>query len=372
MTQTTIHDPSKPGVALVSGGTGSLGQEVVRALAAAGWTVAFQYNRSEKTARNLTEEVHRARGTAHPFQFAFESGLRSPEAFIKEISDQLGFIRAFIHCCTPVFRLSDYRSNWMDVFNDMVSLNLEMFLGMANACLPPMMFRQDGTVVTILSDAVRPDRIPQFSAYAAAKLAQASLVKDLSESVEGAGVRVAGLLPGAFVQDQGKEKNELPGPVINAIRSRWPVGLPPVRLAHVIEKAIRPDSDLQNGQFLSIDAMGGKLDVTLSGFFAGEAKDPSPSVSPEQAHALAPDTESNDALRSDLKEVFQEALELNGKEDLEDVRLGIGAWDSLQHLDLLMSIEHKLNVDFGDISGDSLTSFLDILAAVRRLKAESR
>ncbi|CAN5634973.1 3-oxoacyl-ACP reductase FabG [soil metagenome] len=97
----TIDDfAGLPGVGFVSGGTGGIGAEVCRTLAARGSDVAFTYGRSHDRAAALVEEIEGAgrRAAAWSVDLLDEDGV---VAAIGEIVERFGGIHSFVHAAGP-------------------------------------------------------------------------------------------------------------------------------------------------------------------------------------------------------------------------------------------------------------------------------
>ena len=165
-----FHRPSQQQGVLVTGGTGGLGQETVRVLAENGCLVVFQYHRNEECASRLVADLKEKGLRVESIRFSLD-GSSDYDAFMAEVEEKIGPPHAFIHCSAPEFELSRFEDNWLDVFNHMIVLNVKAFLKIANGCLGKMKYRQDGVVMGVLSESVMGDRVPQFSAYASAKMA---------------------------------------------------------------------------------------------------------------------------------------------------------------------------------------------------------
>ena len=87
-----------------------------------------------------------------------------------------------------------------------------------------------------------------------------------------------------------------------------------------------------------------------------------------QQEALEDAVGSVDFEQEKLEGIFREVFKLDEDEPVENARIGQGGWDSLRHLDLLMSIEDGLDVSFHDVGGNTLVSFPQILEVVREKK----
>lgn len=366
-----FYRPTQSQTALVTGGTGMLGQETVRVLAENGWQVAFQYHSSEEKASCLAEDLRRKGLEVEAIRYSL-GGSPDCDGFMAEVEKRVGPIQAFIHCCAPEFELSGFEDNWLDVFSNMAGLNVNAFLKIANRCLLEMRFRQDGVILGVLSESLMGDRIPQFSAYTSAKMALGSLLKDLSIYVGNTGVRVLGVLPGAFsVREVSTLQTSMPADVQSAIRSRWPVGIEPRRIANLFLKVLNERREYPNGDFVAINALDGERRVDPFGVLTGksqESEGPPMNAADRQETVPAKASRGIDHEQERLGNIFRDVFKLDENESVQDARIGQGPWDSLRHLDLLMSVEHGLDVSFHDVEGNALVSFAQILEVVREKK----
>ncbi|MBN9741885.1 hypothetical protein DMP23_12310 [Amycolatopsis sp. A1MSW2902] len=81
----------KPGVAVVTGGTGGLGSAICRALAARGSAVAFTYRSDHEAAKRLAAELE---ATADPLDL---TDARQTKAYI----ERFGAIHTLVHAAPP-------------------------------------------------------------------------------------------------------------------------------------------------------------------------------------------------------------------------------------------------------------------------------
>lgn len=366
----TYH-PTRSRVALVTGGTGVLGQAIVEMLAENGWQVIFQYFRNEQKAFHILD-VLKGRGlTAQAVQSDIDGDIKKLKTLLAEVERRAGAANVFIHCCAPEFELSKFDENWIGVFQNMITLNVDAFLKLSQLCLPAMTYSQDGAIVGILSESVIPSsRILQFSAYAAAKMALASLLKDLSLSAQATGVRILGVLPGAFkAQSEKTSQRPWPAEVKEALGANWPIGVDPQKVAQLILKILRQKQEYPNGSFVAINATEGERDVSPFGFFQKPTSETVPSEKAVVASTPAqPRTGATDSFQQKLEVIFRRVLGMGENEPVSDARLGGGRWDSLHHLDLLMSVEHEMGVRFIEVEGESLTTFSNILRFMEEQK----
>jgi NAD(P)-dependent dehydrogenase (short-subunit alcohol dehydrogenase family) len=91
---------SREGAALVAGGSGGVGGEVCRMLAAGGSPVAFSYRSRAETANALVAEIEAAGGTACAFQ-ADLADEASAGALVEATRERFGGVHTYVHAAGP-------------------------------------------------------------------------------------------------------------------------------------------------------------------------------------------------------------------------------------------------------------------------------
>jgi NAD(P)-dependent dehydrogenase (short-subunit alcohol dehydrogenase family) len=199
-------------VAIVTGGTGVLGGEMARGLAAAGARVGVLGRRAEK-AGEVAEQIEMAGCTAVPL--SADVLVRSQlETVRNQILERWGKIDILVNAAggnvpgatlsegTTVFDLTP------DAFNEVFGLNL------MGTLLPIQVFgeamvsgdRPDGCIVNISSMAAG-RAITRVAGYSAAKAAVDNLTRWLAVELArryGEGLRVNAIAPGFFVGEQNR------------------------------------------------------------------------------------------------------------------------------------------------------------------------
>ena len=87
---------AKPGVALVTGGTGGLGSAVVRMLAARGSAVAFTYRKNVAEADKLLAEI--GGGAAYSLDLTDDAAIADMQA---QLLDEFGAVHTVVHAAGP-------------------------------------------------------------------------------------------------------------------------------------------------------------------------------------------------------------------------------------------------------------------------------
>lgn len=348
--------PSGPRAAVVTGGTGALGRALVQHLALAGWHVVFQYHRDEATAAALAQ----AGGGIVAVRCDLADGGRGV-ADLFDAVERIGVpLDAFVHCAAgPTTEASGAQNG----------LQVEAFLRCVERAFPGMKHQQHGAIVGLLTEALLGEPVPGWTAYRAAKMALAAVISELAHETRPCNVRVIGVLPGAIAADRPREP--IPSEIWDAIRRRWPLGLRPADVARLIGEIVDEPERFANGVMVAVNPQAGVRLLRGPVFEPWETPVPTRSGSdrpaPTAAAASAPPAPRADALQARLEQVFRSFFDLREQVPVADAEIGTWAnWDSLRHLELLMTIEAVLGVDFSDDEGATLTSFGLIMESLRR------
>jgi NAD(P)-dependent dehydrogenase (short-subunit alcohol dehydrogenase family) len=185
---------SSPRAALVTGASRGLGAVIARQLAADGWAVAVNYHVDADSADRVVGDIARGGGIARAFA-ADVTAEASVTDLVTQVSTDLGPVLAVVANATgpqPVVALPEL--TWQDHL-DQLRFFVKSPTLLAQAALPAMREHRFGRLVLIGSDMV--DRAkPGWSAYAAAKAAEAELVKIWARELGPYGITVNLVAPG--------------------------------------------------------------------------------------------------------------------------------------------------------------------------------
>ncbi len=200
-------------VAVVTGGTRGIGEEICNELKAAGCTVAAVYAGNDNAARDFT---HRTGVAAFKFDV---SDFDACQAGVAEIEKTLGPIDIMVNNA-GITRDGTMHKMDFDRWNQVLQTNLSSCFNMSKAVIEGMRAREFGRIVNIGSVNGRAGQYGQVN-YAAAKSGIHGFTKALA--LEGApkGITVNAIAPGYVLTDMVRA---VPEKVLEKITATIPVG----------------------------------------------------------------------------------------------------------------------------------------------------
>jgi len=199
-------------VAIVTGGTGALGQAITTTLLESGAVVAIPYAVAEERAalESRLAPDRRARLLAIAADVTDESAVGK---FVRAVRDRHGRVDALVNAVGG-FAAGDLVSTSRSEWERVMTLNLTSAVIACRAVLPGMIAAGSGRIVSIASRAVIP---PQggFIAYTVSKAAVITLTQALAQEVRGHGITVNAVLPSTM--DTPANRRAMP----DADRSGW-------------------------------------------------------------------------------------------------------------------------------------------------------
>ena len=244
MTTEELREALRGRVALVTGGSGGIGQAVALALAAEGAPVAVGYSRQREAAEKVAEQITGQGGRA----VALGADLSSPEApgrLVTATEEALGPVDLLVSNA-GVGRRRSLQDVTAAEFDETMAVNLRAPFLLAQRVLPGMQARGFGRLLFVSSVAAFTGGVigPH---YASSKAGLHGLIHFLASRFAADGITVNGLAP-ALITDTGM----LPGEPAELAR-RVPVG----RLGRPAEVADMALAILRNGyltsQVISVD-----------------------------------------------------------------------------------------------------------------------
>lgn len=175
---------------LITGGTGGIGQALVKGYAKEGWRTAFGYHRKKEEAERLARETS---------SLCFQADLRDEKSllvFFQSAMQQLGHLDALIVCAG---------TSWQGLITDMptcsydelMALNLRSAFLLSKQALLLMIKQHCGSILFISSIQGLQGASCE-AAYAASKAGLIGLARSLACEYGPSGIRVNCLTPGAI------------------------------------------------------------------------------------------------------------------------------------------------------------------------------
>lgn len=188
-------------VAIITGGTGGLGQVVVEAFAKAGAQIVVPYRR-EASYRKFVDQL----GEQANLVDGFEIDLTDEQAagnLVQGTLEEHGQLDILINLAGG-YTGGDFLATDLDTWKRMFDLNFQSCLLCLRAALPSMLEQGSGRIVTIGS---RPALEPGAgsSAYAVSKAAVIALTRSLAREVRTSGVTVNCVAPSTIDTAQNRE-----------------------------------------------------------------------------------------------------------------------------------------------------------------------
>ncbi|MBO0682736.1 MAG: SDR family oxidoreductase [Candidatus Dormibacteraeota bacterium] len=210
-------------VALVTGGSGSMGSAVCRCLGAEGARVAIAYHSGRKEAERLAAEVCEGPGDAVVVHHDLEDPA-SIEEGVRSVTDLWGGPDILV---ASAWRQPPWAGgpgpvdpSPPDVWEQQLRVNLEGTSHCVQAVVPAMRSRGWGRIVLVSSGAAE-DGGAGMEAYAGAKAALHGFARSLSQSL-GAVVLTNVVVPGFLMTE--RNRRNVPAPVLEHWASLTPTG----------------------------------------------------------------------------------------------------------------------------------------------------
>jgi 3-oxoacyl-[acyl-carrier protein] reductase len=178
--------------ALVTGGSGALGQAISEALAKAGHEVWVHANRSLAQAEATAQRIVAAGGSAHAIAFDVtdaDATQRALEVLLESAPVQILINNAGIHDDAPMPGMT--QQQWRSV----IDVSLNGFFNVTQPLLMPMIRTRWGRIVNMASVAGVMGNRGQVN-YAAAKAGLIGATKSLSLELASRGITVNAVAPG--------------------------------------------------------------------------------------------------------------------------------------------------------------------------------
>jgi NAD(P)-dependent dehydrogenase (short-subunit alcohol dehydrogenase family) len=227
-------------VAVVTGGTGALGQAISRRLLADGAAVCIPYVVQDEAdaLRGVLEVPERQR----LYTVAADvSNAGHFDAFVKDTLDRFGRVDILVNAVGG-FEGGDLVATTPETWQRMLTLNLTTCFTGCRGVLPTMMKARSGRIINVASRAVVPPRAG-FLAYTVAKAGVIALTQALAEEARPHGITVNAVLPSTMDTPANRQA------MADADWSQW---VPVQSVAAVVAFLAGPESSHVTGALIMI------------------------------------------------------------------------------------------------------------------------
>jgi len=226
--------------ALVTGGTGGIGEAICRKLASEGYYVYINYFRSEKKALALAADID---GKALKFDVSSSKEVRAAAAGITSLD--LLVNNAGISEVDLFTSLSDEKASRL------LAVDLAGTMNCSRAVLPEMIRRKIGNIINISSMWGQVGASCEVD-YSAAKAGIIGFTKALAKEVAPSGIRVNCVAPGFIMTEMNSRYSQED---LELIREDIPLGIfgEPRHIADAVSFLASPQSEYITGQVLAVN-----------------------------------------------------------------------------------------------------------------------
>lgn len=199
---------TKTKTALVTGASGGIGAECVRALSRSGYRVIINYCESEAAAAALALETG-----GIPLK-ADVSDDREAEALVAASGGAEVLV-----CCAGIALIKQFQDTTAEDWRRIFAVNVEGTANVCRAAVPAMIKKKSGAIITISSVWGLTGSSCE-TAYSASKAAVIGLTKALAKELGPSGIRVNCIAPGVICTDMNRD---LSSDVLDALREETPL-----------------------------------------------------------------------------------------------------------------------------------------------------
>lgn len=226
--------------ALITGGTGGIGEALCRRFAEEDFHVIINYFRAEEKAKLLAEEIH---GTPMKFD-------TSDCEAVHEAVRNIGHIDLLINNA-GISEIDLFTSIPQQTADRILAVNLSGTMNCARAVLPSMISRKSGCIINISSMWGQCGASCEVD-YSASKAGIIGFTKALAKEVAPSGIRVNCIAPGFIMTEMNSRFSDED---LESIREEIPLGIfgEPRHIADSAAFLASPQAEYITGQVLAVN-----------------------------------------------------------------------------------------------------------------------
>lgn len=231
-------------IALVTGGTGGIGEAICQILAESGFFTIVNYLNSEDKARDIADKIH---GAAMCFDVSDKNSVKNA---IGQIENMYGSVDLLVNNA-GISKIELFTCISPQISEKILDINLNGTLNCSRAVLPSMINKKSGNIINISSMWGQCGASCEVD-YSASKAAVIGFTKALAKEVGPSGIRVNCVSPGFIMTDMNKQFTESE---LNDIKDEIPLGLfgTPKHVADAVEFLASERSEFITGQVLAVN-----------------------------------------------------------------------------------------------------------------------
>lgn len=232
-------------IALVTGGSGGIGQAIVKELMADGFFVLFTYGRNEEEAAKLEVE-----NSSKKLQFSANQDEEKVQKFVEKIINDYGQIDVLVNNLGKTNDKLVMKMTKED-FEDVLDVNLTTAFVLSKLVVKFMSKKKRGSIINMASIVGITGNLGQAN-YSASKAGLIALTKTMSKEYARKGIRINAIAPG-FIKSPMTEKlgKDLIKNVENTISMKR-LG-EPEDVANIVSFLAGEKSGYMTGQTLVVD-----------------------------------------------------------------------------------------------------------------------
>lgn len=230
--------------ALVTGGTGGIGQTICRKLADNGYCVIINYLHAEEKARRLADDIN---GKAVKFDV---SDVDSVNNILSDIIGSDGKIDLLVNNA-GISEIDLFTTIPREKSDSIININLGGTLNCSRAVLPYMIRRKTGCIVNISSMWGQVGASCEVD-YSASKAGIIGFTKALAKEVAPSGIRVNCVSPGFIMTEMNSRFTD---EELNGIKEEIPLGFfgTPEHVADAVAFLSSDSAEYITGQILAVN-----------------------------------------------------------------------------------------------------------------------
>ena len=324
---------------LITGASGEIGSAIAIKLAKKGYKLILVYRNEDKNICKLKDNLDKLNGSYQSIKLDLCSK-DFKENFYKQIKkiNLSNGISGIIHTASPAIE---------DRLENLVQVNYSAFKDIIKSLLPKMLIRQKSIILFISSIAVL-KHIDGWEDYIAAKIMTTSFLSGLNFKFSNYGLNFTTLMPG-FIKTKYSEKFRNDN-----------IALLPEEIAEEISNLCNKDS---------IEIMKLVPNKREIGFYSDYFKFNSDNINNSIAENIPikvlDDLDNNDDIIKKLNNEFKNILNIDESLCREGLSIENNPeWDSLNHFQLIASIENIFSIKFDSVEINTLTDYSSLLQTI--------